>query len=230
MTGGEDVKVKKSNSGEKKKSFLKEHRLQADTLTFKWIKNFVFTSSALLLVIFVVFAVSIKNYYYNSAQMKLQSAHYSMVNEYFSSLNKDEESFALGAETFVKNFADKDVIEVETYLRTLLEDMFLNEFNFKFNSIEFKVTALVPKYKADKEAIDAAVLKKLEEIKAEKQEDTVSEETEAAREELAEETEVPVDEETPEEAVLEEPVQEVEPADEVVEAVETEEAEEKPVE
>ena len=101
-----------SKSGENKQSFRQRHKLQSDTLTFKWIKNFVFTSSALLLAIFVIYAVSIKNYYYNSAQMKLQSAHYSMVDDYFSSLNKDEESFALGAENFAKNYSDKDVIEV----------------------------------------------------------------------------------------------------------------------
>lgn len=63
---------------------------------------------------------------------------------------------------------DKDVIEVETYLRTLLEDLFRNEFDFSFSSIEFKVTALVPKYQANKEEIEAAVAKKLEEMKAEK--------------------------------------------------------------
>lgn len=103
--------MKNSNSGEKKDGFVKKHGLQSDSLKFKWIKNFVFTSSALLLVIFVVFAVSIKNYYYSSAQMKLQSAHYSMVNEYFSSLNKDEESFLQAAENFAYNFSDKDVIE-----------------------------------------------------------------------------------------------------------------------
>ena len=66
---------------------------------------------------------------------------------------------------------DKDVIEVETYLRTLLEDMFLKEFNFKFNSIEFKVTALVPKYKANKQEIEDAVAKKLEELKAEREQE-----------------------------------------------------------
>ena len=102
-------------------------------------------------------------------------------------LVSDEYGVRLKADVKV---VDKDVIEVETYLRTLLEDMFLNEFNFKFNSIEFKVTALVPKYKADKDEIDAAVLKKLEEIKADKhEEETVSEEVVAANEEVIEESE-----------------------------------------
>ncbi|MBO4554260.1 MAG: hypothetical protein J5713_00625 [Clostridia bacterium] len=150
-------------------------------------------------------------------------------------LVSDEYGVRLKADVKV---VDKDVIEVETYLRTLLEDMFLNEFNFKFNSIEFKVTALVPKYKADKEEIDAAVLKKLEEIKAEKhEEDAVSEEVEAANEEAAneeaveeaEDAEVAEDveavEEPQEEPALEEqPVQEVELAEEPVEEAEAEEA------
>ena len=112
---------------------------------------------------------------------------------------------------------DKDVIEVETYLRTLLEDLFLNEFNFKFNSIEFKITALVPKYKADKEAIDAAVLKKLEEMKGENE---VSEE--------APQADAPIDEapETPAEA----PVEAEETSEETAPVEEAKEAEETPQE
>lgn len=104
--------MKKENTGEPRQSFRQKYRLQSDTLTFKWMTNFVFTSSALLLLIFVIFAVAMKNYYYNSVQMKLQSAHNSMVDEYFASVNKDEESFVRGAETFAKSFSDKDVIEV----------------------------------------------------------------------------------------------------------------------
>lgn len=62
---------------------------------------------------------------------------------------------------------DKDVIEAETYLRTLLEDMFFGEFGFKFESIEIKVMALTPKYKSDKAAIEALVAERVAEIKAE---------------------------------------------------------------
>ena len=124
-------------------------------------------------------------------------------------LVSDEYGVRLKADVKV---VDKDVIEVETYLRTLLEDMFLNEFNFKFNSIEFKVTALVPKYKADKDEIDAAVLKKLEEIKADKhEEETVSEEVVTANEEVIEESEPVADE-----AEVAEDVEAVEEAQEVV--------------
>ncbi len=79
---------------------------------------------------------------------------------------------------------DKDVIEVETYLRTLLEDLFYNEFNFRFSSIEFKVTALVPKYEANKEEIEEQVAKKLEELKKDETPDLGEE---AAAEEPAEE-------------------------------------------
>ena len=118
---------------------------------------------------------------------------------------------------------DKDVIEVETYLRTLLEDMFLKEFDFKFNSIEFKVTALVPKYKADKAEIENAVAKKLEELRAKEGENSAEAE-DAQVEENAEPLEdAPVEE--PIEAASEEPALE-EPLEEPVE----EPAPEEPVE
>lgn len=60
---------------------------------------------------------------------------------------------------------DKDVLESEMYLRTLLEDVFLGEFGFKFSSIEIKVMALTPKYKADQADVQAKVEKKLAEMK-----------------------------------------------------------------
>lgn len=62
---------------------------------------------------------------------------------------------------------DKDVVEAETYLRTLLEDVFLGEFGFKFSSIEIKVMALTPKYKADEADIQSKVEAKLAQMKAE---------------------------------------------------------------
>lgn len=65
---------------------------------------------------------------------------------------------------------DKDVVEVETYLRTLLTDMFFGEFGFKFESIEIKVMVLTPKYKSDKQAIEAIVAEKVAEIRAEQPE------------------------------------------------------------
>lgn len=104
---------------------------------------------------------------------------------------------------------DKDVIEVETYLRTLLEDMFLNEFDFSFNSIEFKVTALVPKYEANKAEIDAEVQKKLEEMREKREEEAAKEEShEEAQEEP---TENPEGEELAGDGDAEEPAQESEP-------------------
>lgn len=60
---------------------------------------------------------------------------------------------------------DKDVLEAEVYLRTLLEDVFLGEFGFKFSSIEIKVMALTPKYKADQAEVQSKVEKKLEQMK-----------------------------------------------------------------
>ena len=104
---------------------------------------------------------------------------------------------------------DKDVIEVETYLRTLLEDMFLHEFDFSFNSIEFKVTALVPKYEANKAEIDAEVQKKLEELREKREQEEAKEEP---AEEALEPAENPEGEELPEESDVEAPAEEGEQA------------------
>lgn len=73
---------------------------------------------------------------------------------------------------------DKDVLETETYLRTLLEDVFLGEFGFKFSSIEIKVMALTPNYKADQAAVQAKVEKKLAEMKAQDEKNAQNEQSE----------------------------------------------------
>ena len=80
---------------------------------------------------------------------------------------------------------DKDVVESETYVRTLLEDVFLGEFGFKFSSIEIKVMALTPKYKADEADIQSKVEAKLAQLKAEeaRQEIVAEAETETVAEE-----------------------------------------------
>lgn len=83
---------------------------------------------------------------------------------------------------------DKDVIEAETYLRTLLEDVFFGEFGFKFSSIEIKVMALTPKYKADQAAVQAKVEKKLEEMNAQEAKSGSANETENVEEIVTEET------------------------------------------
>jgi len=80
---------------------------------------------------------------------------------------------------------DKDVVEAETYLRTLLEDMFMGEFGFKFSTIEIKVMALTPKYKPDETAIQERVNERIAKINAEK-EKAVAEEAAAAAEAQAE--------------------------------------------
>ena len=73
---------------------------------------------------------------------------------------------------------DKDVLETETYLRTLLEDVFLGEFGFKFSSIEIKVMALTPNYKADQAEVQANVEKKLAEMKAQEEKNAQNEQSE----------------------------------------------------
>lgn len=129
---------------------------------------------------------------------------------------------------------DKDVVEAETYVRTLLEDVFLGEFGFKFSSIEIKVMALTPKYKADAADIQSKVEAKLAQMKAEEAREEVAAETE----ETAEETQT-VDTENVEETAAEEPVQEnveeaaegeVEAADEAEEAEQSEEEQEEQTE
>lgn len=111
---------------------------------------------------------------------------------------------------------DKDVVEAETYLRTLLEDVFQGEFGFKFSSIEIKVMALTPKYKADEADIQSKVEAKLAQMKAEEK----SEEVAVKTVEAADETQAVEDTENVEETAVEEPVQEN--AEEVEEAVDGE--------
>lgn len=107
---------------------------------------------------------------------------------------------------------DKDVIEAETYIRTLLEDVFEGEFGFRFSSIEIKVTALTPKYKADHEAVQAKVDERLAQIKAKSEEAcetlAIEGESEAEQETIEEQEQV---EETQEE--VQEEVQEIESDD-----------------
>ena len=114
---------------------------------------------------------------------------------------------------------DKDVLESEMYLRTLLEDVFLGEFGFKFSSIEIKVMALTPRYKADQADVQAKVEKKLAEMKA-KEEKTEQEAQPEESEQQAEEVEL--EQVQSEQAEGEEAAEEAQPEDgEVVEESET---------
>ena len=114
---------------------------------------------------------------------------------------------------------DKDVLESEMYLRTLLEDVFLGEFGFKFSSIEIKVMALTPRYKADQADVQAKVEKKLAEMKA-KEEKTEQEAQPEESEQQAEEVEL--EQVQSEQAEGEEAAEEAQPEDgEVVEEFET---------
>lgn len=119
---------------------------------------------------------------------------------------------------------DKDVVESETYVRTLLEDVFLGEFGFKFSSIEIKVMALTPKYKADEAEIQSKVEAKLAQLKSEEaRQETVAEaETETAAEEAPVEENAEDVQDVAEGTAAEETVESV---DEAVEG-ETEEADE----
>lgn len=58
---------------------------------------------------------------------------------------------------------DRDVFETETYLRTLLEEVFKGALGFKFHAIEFKIVSLQARFKPDKGKVDAAVAEKVAE-------------------------------------------------------------------
>lgn len=56
---------------------------------------------------------------------------------------------------------DRDVFETETYLRTLLEEVFKGALGFRFHNIEFKVVEFQAKFKPDKAKIDEEVAEKI---------------------------------------------------------------------
>lgn len=67
---------------------------------------------------------------------------------------------------------DKDVVETETYIRTMLEEVFWNAIGFRFNSIEIKVVSLQSKFKITQsevaEQVNAIVAEKAAVAEAEK--------------------------------------------------------------
>lgn len=80
---------------------------------------------------------------------------------------------------------DKDVVETETYLRTMLEEVFMGALGFKFHAIEIKITALQPAFKVSQ----ADVTAKVEEILAAgkpEEDEAVSEEELGAEEIISE--------------------------------------------
>lgn len=73
----------------------------------------------------------------------------------------------------------RDIEEIESYLRALLEDAFMGALNFKFYSIEIKVKKLDPKHKVNAEVIMAEADAKREEARlAEEATEENSEKTE----------------------------------------------------
>ncbi len=122
---------------------------------------------------------------------------------------------------------DKDVVEAETYVRTLLEEEFLGEFGFRFSSIEVKVVALTPHFKADSDKVNAKVQEKLASLKQAEEEtpedgnadDAQDEENVANAEqtEVAEEAQAD-DEHQAEQESADETAEETETADETAEA------------
>ena len=122
----------------------------------------------------------------------------------------------------------RDIEEIESYIRALLEDAFMGALNFKFYSIEIKVKKLEPKHKVNAEAIMAEADAKREEARLEEQAKEQNAEEISVEAAPVEEVEVAEEaaEETPEEAVeaTAEAAEEV-PAEEAAEEEKAEEAE-----
>ena len=116
----------------------------------------------------------------------------------------------------------RDIEEIESYIRALLEDAFMGALNFKFYSIEIKVKKLEPKHKVNAEAIMAEADAKREEARLEEQAKEDAENAEEISVEAAPVEEVEVAEEAAEAA--EETTEEVS-AEEEAEEEKSEEAE-----
>ena len=58
---------------------------------------------------------------------------------------------------------DRDVFETETYLRTLLEEVFKGALGFRFHAIEFKIVALQARFKPDMDKVQETVDEKVAE-------------------------------------------------------------------
>ena len=58
---------------------------------------------------------------------------------------------------------DRDVFETETYLRTLLEEVFKGALGFRFHAIEFKIVALQARFKPDMNKVQETVDEKVAE-------------------------------------------------------------------
>lgn len=119
----------------------------------------------------------------------------------------------------------RDIEEIESYLRALLEDAFMGALNFKFYSIEIKVKKLEPKHKVNAEAIMAEADAKREEARLEEAAAEDAEKAEETPEEAVEAT-AEAAEEVPAEEAAEEEKAEAETAEEPTE----EAAEEEPKE
>lgn len=95
---------------------------------------------------------------------------------------------------------DRDVFETETYMRTLLEEVFKGALGFKFHTIEFKIVALQAKFKPDKAKVAEEVAEKVADHTANYAalpnmvETSVSPVTETAEESTAEESVVAAEE------------------------------------
>ena len=88
----------------------KKIKINFSGLTKNWLMKTALVTVAILLVICVVCALLIRNYYYDSVENKLKSYSSGVAGRYFDFVNDSD--FNTGARTFVNDFSDKATVEV----------------------------------------------------------------------------------------------------------------------
>lgn len=81
-------------------------------LTKRWFIQTSVTVIAFLLILCIIGAYAIHSYYYASVERKIQTYSNSIVDTYFESYSNDDNSFELGARSFIEDFYDKASMEV----------------------------------------------------------------------------------------------------------------------
>lgn len=155
-----------------------------------------FVLSAVTLIMTFVNDDAVKEIILRSEKEGASKASLSVVRKLVKSTCSSVEGVKCGKIAIVSNeygvrlkvsvkIVDKDVVETETYVRTMLEDAFYGALGFRFHAIEIKVTALQPAYKvtqADVSEKVAEILKGDEETEAPAEEPAIEE---SAAEEVA---------------------------------------------
>lgn len=82
------------------------------TIKSRWIQNILMVTVAILIVLAVTILYSVYTRYITTAELTIRARISSTIDNFFSNYNtSDDNSFAIGANDFVKNFAYKDIME-----------------------------------------------------------------------------------------------------------------------